>query len=183
MPNRQRTSRTKPTQMSGVQNQIRQLRLETATGITIRPAASDPPALTNNGRWIPRKVYIAGASAASSLSIGSISTALKTSNNIGATGDFYILKISLWGAYGASLDNAVSANVEVGNLTTSGRAAGGSDQVFARDIGTGTRRPGFSIHVPRTDALLSNFDTAGATTVMNSVSNAIEYHITVLQLI
>jgi len=171
--------------MQSVKNQIKQLRHETATGVLIRPAASDPPALTNNGRWVPRKVWIEGtALPASSLNIETISNALKASNNIGATGDFYILKISVWGSYGATLDNVVSCNVSLVDLTVSGKSSGGSDQMFARDLGTGTRRPGFSITIPRTDAVLQNYSTGtGGANVLNSCVNTREFHVTVLQLI
>jgi len=173
----------KPRNNNRIESQINNLKTITTPQIRVRSAKADPPAVTNNGRFISRKVVLQLASA-NKVTIGDISLALKNSALNGPTGDFFIEKMSVWNSIiGGGTPNGCSANINVSNLLTSGRSAGGSDQIYVTDYGTGSRLSGFEVLVPASGSLLQNFDTIATADVINALSAGTSpvVHVTVRQ--
>lgn len=171
----------KPRNNTRIESQIQSLLAATCPQVRISPTKGDPKPATNNGKFIDRRILV---STTDKLTIGGISSALKNSALNGPTGDFFIRKIDCYSAF-TTAGSRISFNVQVGNLLTAGRAAGGSDQIFAEDFGTSARLAGISVTVPVAGSLLQHFDTASTTDVINSINsndgNAMRAYVTVRQ--
>lgn len=171
----------KPRNNTRIESQIQHLKTITTPQIRVRSAKANPPAITNNGKFINRRVAVT-LSSPSVLTVADVSLALKNTANNGPIADFFITKISVWNPTVGGA-NSASANVSVQNLLTSGRSAGGSDQIFVADYGTGTSLAGFDVMVPAMGSLLQNFDTTSTSQLLNSISAGVSplVHVTVLQ--
>ena len=119
----------------------------------------DPPAITNQGKFIDRIVLVSLDN--DNLTTGGISKALKSSglSSTGASGDFYIRTIKMWGFLQTNNSNAVAVKFRLATLLVAGQAGGNSDTVVVQDYGTGSRRPGVRCSIPLPAAILQDFNT------------------------
>ena len=141
----------------------RQLNPQPKFGSTV----GDPPAITNQGKFIDRVVLVNPVAA--EITIGNISQALKSVELTGSgpTGDFYIRSIKIWGSpLKATL--SVSAKFFLTNLLVA--ASSNSDSVVVKDYGTTTRRPGVRCTIPLPASKLQNFDTTSTLVVADVIS-------------
>ena len=111
---------------------------------TFGPISIDPPAITNQGRFIDRTIFVTTAN--DKLTIGDISRSLKGTDygGSGPSGDFYIRNIKIWGAGTPNVTLVV--NFILANLLVSGGTT--ADPVSVRDIGTNSRCPGVRCSIP-----------------------------------
>ena len=144
---------------------------------TFGPISGDPPAITNQGRFIDRTIFVTLAN--NKLTIGDISRALKGTDygGSGPSGDFYIRSIKIWGSTAAP-NTTFTVNFILANLLTSGGT--NADPVLVRDVGTGSRCPGARCSIPLPVSKLQNFDTA-STTIVAEPSADFCIHVTVRQ--
>ena len=144
---------------------------------TFGSISGDPPAITNQGKFIDRVVYVDPGT--SELTIGSIAHALKSTelSGSGPSGDFYIRNIKMWGTPLSS--TPMSIKFILSNLLVS--AGGGADPVVVRDYGTGSRCPGVRCSIPLPVSKLQNFDTANTTVVADLVTIPKVIHVSVRQ--
>jgi hypothetical protein len=154
--------------------QIRQMQRENGTVLKIGSAAGDPPAITNNGKFVDRIVDIPASDGNDTISIGLICQALENKVSVGdidstgCRGDFFVLKIQIW-ATGA-VDGKLTASFKPNNLlTNAGRLQDGADLVAATDFGTGSRRAGIKCHVPAANARLLSFNTGSPDLVATKI--------------
>ena len=138
----------------------------------------DPPAITNQGKFIDRVVLVETSS--DDLTLGAISTALKSTqvSGSGASGDFFITSIKIWGVPTTTAKNYVGAKFHIGTLTVS--AGTQADPIVIRDYGTGSRRPGIRCSIPLPSSKLHNFDVLNSTVVAET-TGADCIHVTVRQ--
>ena len=143
---------------------------------TFGSLVGDPPAITNQGKFIDRVVYVEPGTV--NLTIGAISQALKSQGLTGSgpTGDFFIRNIKIWG--GPSDTSVLAAKFILSNLLNS--ASSGTDPVVVRDHGTYSRRSGVRCSIPLPASKLQNFDTASTVNVAE-LSNFSVVHVSVRQ--
>ena len=134
---------------------------------TFGPISVDPPAITNQGRFIDRTIFVTTAN--DKLTIGDISRSLKGTDygGSGPSGDFYIRNIKIWGAGTPNVTLVV--NFILANLLISGGT--NADPVSVRDIGTNSRCPGVRCSIPLPASKLQNFDTASTAVVAEPSAN------------
>ena len=82
---------------------------------TFGSLVGDPPAITNQGKFIDRVVHVEPGT--SNLTIGAISQALKSQGLTGSgpTGDFFIRTIKIWGMPTGSNESLVGAKFLLSN--------------------------------------------------------------------
>ena len=136
---------------------------------TFGSIGGDPPAITNQGKFIDRTVLVIPGT--NQLTLGFISEALKSTGLTGSgpTGDFFIRSIKIWGMPAVSNGSYVAAKFFLGALITS--AGGNSDPVVVRDYGTASRRSGVRCSIPMVASKLQNFDTTSNTSVAELYGN------------
>ena len=144
----------------------------------IRDALRAADAPTNQGKFIDRVVLVETSS--DDLTLGAISTALKSTqvSGSGASGDFFITSIKIWGVPTTTAKNYVGAKFHIGTLTVS--AGTQADPIVIRDYGTGSRRPGIRCSIPLPSSKLHNFDVLSSTIVAET-TGADCIHVTVRQ--
>ena len=130
---------------------------------TFGSLVGDPPAITNQGKFIDRVVHVEPGT--TNLTIGAISQALKSQGLTGSgpTGDFFIRNIKIWGIATGAAGSHVAAKFFLNNLLNSAGSA--ADPVVVRDQGTYSRRPGIRCSIPLPASKLQNFDTASTVTI------------------
>lgn len=160
-----RSRRTPPSAARARKAELRQIRRELTPQLLVGSVRGDPPAITNNGRFIDRVVRVANGTPGK-LTVGDISVALKNSANNGPSGDFYIRCIKMWGVAGTT---PIGCNFEQANLVSNNRLSG-TDQIYVQDSGTYASLPGVRASVPLNHAVLQNFDTANTVTLANSIT-------------
>ena len=146
---------------------------------TFGSISGDPPAITSQGKFIDRVVYVSPGT--DKLYIGSICQALKSAelSGSGPSGDFYIRSIKIWGApYASNLNNVVIKFI-LNNLLVA--ASGNADPVIVRDYGSGARRPGVRCSIPMPAARLQNFDTTSEVVVAELLDGSNCIHVSVRQ--
>ena len=136
---------------------------------TFGSLVGDPPAITNQGKFIDRVVLV--DTTTTELTIGAISSALKSTQvtGSGASGDFYIRSIKIWGSPVAGPKNVVVAKFHLGSLIVA--ASSSMDPVVVRDYGTGSRRPGVRCSIPLPASKIQNFDLLSTVVVAETTAS------------
>jgi hypothetical protein len=138
----------------------------------------DPPAITNQGKFIDRVVLL---ETTNTITIGAICQALRSTalTSSGPSGDFYIRSIKIWGLTSSTVGSPLAAKFLMTNLLTNAGAS--ADPIAVRDYGTASRRPGVRCTIPLPQAKLQNFDTGSTIVVAELANNYDCIHVSVRQ--